>query len=184
MLGAHLSLSIVPIKSSKLHTKVEYQDSLAGTFWHKFAWFKETVQSSHNLPLNISLYLYIFVYVCVCVCVRARLFLWSSTLHSVCCGPIHLHPSGRWHPAHLLLHSPPWGQEQPAGLSHLQGASISLSPSPQDPKNILCWLGWSFTALHLCLLRLQAPLFSILKVMCWLRLPAGAFFPWHDLSAL
>lgn len=75
------------------------------------------------------------IFLCILVCVR--LFLWSVTLHSVCCGLFHLHPAERWHPAHLPLHSSPWGEELPAGLSHLWGASVSLDPSPQDQQHLV-----------------------------------------------
>lgn len=133
----------------------------------------KTHPSSQYLPPKLYC---IIVYFWVCETVS---LVKHPALCLLSCGLVHPHPAAWWHPAHLPLHSPPEGKNRPAGLSHFRGASISgsFSTRPKKKPNILCWLGGSFTALHLCLLLLQVPLFSTLEVMCWLRLPGGSFFP-------
>lgn len=142
--------------------------------FYKFAWFNENTPVLPIPPTKTLLYNSVFLSVWDCFSGQAPCtlfaFLWS-------CPPT---PGCVMAPCPPSPSLSPRGEEPaswPLSLQRSLYLWIFLHKTKKKKKNILCWLGGSFTALHLCLLLLQVPLFSTLEVMCWLRLPGGSFFP-------
>lgn len=133
------------------HTDFEYYTLLVGHFCGRF---KETGPSSFNLP--------------------PKLFVWAFFLCSLYCVCYSLEKPPQLH-IHLPCPPSPLLEElSSCPLSPLRSLHLPRSLCVRQ-EIILCWLAGNFTALHLCVL--QVDLFSILGVMCWIRLPEGAFFP-------
>lgn len=152
------------------HISVEYPHS---AFWHILVQVCLIQRNSTVLPQPPTKTLfYNWVFLCVCV----RRFLMSGTLQSVCCGLFFSTYNLPTSPFTL----PPWGEEPPAGLSHLRGASIiSLHPA-----NILCWLGGKLYSLTFVSASFTSALVFYSASIVLTKAAWRGLSPWHDLSAL